>query len=127
VIRDEKGSALVEMALVMPILLLLLCGIVEFGRVFHAYIVVQQAARDAVRYASLGSSNDVLQSVIEQDMTSLDVTRMRYEVRPSESERTAGETVTVDITYDHALLIPYLRGVIPDTISLNSEISMRME
>ncbi len=126
-IRDERGSALVEMALVMPILLLLLCGIVEFGRIFHAYIVVQQAARDAVRYASIGSSDDQVRSVIERNMTSLDVTRMSYDVQPSESERTAGDSVTVDITYDHTLLIPYLQGVIPDTLSLHSEISMRME
>lgn len=126
-IRDERGSALVEMALVMPILLMLLCGMVEMGRMFHSYIVVQQAARDAVRYASIGTSDSELKNVIEDSMTTLDVSKMSYVVTPVEEQRISGEPVIVEITYDHSLLISYLKGVIPDPITLHSELSMRVE
>lgn len=125
-IRDERGSALVEIALVMPILLLLLCGIVEFGRVFHSYIVVQQAARDAVRYASVGTSDEELENIITSSMATLDG-EMSYAVNPSLAEREAGKTVSVEISYDHALLVPYLAGIIPEHIVLHSKLSMRVE
>ncbi|MCB9098319.1 MAG: pilus assembly protein [Anaerolineales bacterium] len=54
VIRKQKGQALVEIALGLPLLLLLLLGIIEGARVAWAYITVQQAAREAARYAVTG-------------------------------------------------------------------------
>lgn len=52
--HKSKGQGLVEFALILPILLLLLLGIFEFGRVIWAYITVQTAAREAARYAITG-------------------------------------------------------------------------
>jgi Flp pilus assembly protein TadG len=47
----ERGQGLVEFALVFPILVLLLFGIVDFGRAIYAYNTVASAARDGVRVA----------------------------------------------------------------------------
>jgi len=52
--RANKGQGLVEFALIIPILLLLLTGIFEMGRVIWAYVTVQTAAREAARYAVTG-------------------------------------------------------------------------
>ena len=49
-----KGQGLVEFALILPILLMLLLGIVEGGRIIWAYVTVQNAAREATRYAVTG-------------------------------------------------------------------------
>ena len=49
-----KGQGLVEFALILPILLLLLLGIVEGARIIWAFITVQNAAREAARYAVTG-------------------------------------------------------------------------
>jgi len=49
-----KGQTLAEFALTLPILLLLLFGIIEFGRLFQSWVTLQNAARTAVRYASTG-------------------------------------------------------------------------
>lgn len=49
-----RGQTLVEFALTLPILLLLLFGIIEFGRLFQSWITIQNAARAAVRYAVTG-------------------------------------------------------------------------
>jgi hypothetical protein len=49
-----RGQALTEFALVLPILLLLLLGIIEGGRIAWAYITIQNAAREAARYAVSG-------------------------------------------------------------------------
>jgi Flp pilus assembly protein TadG len=50
----DGGAVLVEFALVMPILLLLLFGVVEFGINLNDYQSVRQAARDAARQAVVG-------------------------------------------------------------------------
>lgn len=50
----EEGAAAVEMALVLPLLLLLLFGIIDFGRALNAQITVTEAAREGARAAALG-------------------------------------------------------------------------
>ena len=52
--RNQKGQGLLEFALILPLFLLLLLGIVEASRIMWAYITVQNAARDAARYAITG-------------------------------------------------------------------------
>ncbi|MCB0223367.1 MAG: pilus assembly protein, partial [Anaerolineae bacterium] len=71
-IRKQKGQALVELALGLPLLLLLLLGIIEGARVAWAFITVQQAAREAARYAVTGrpyfNSDDLdgINNVVDQ-------------------------------------------------------------
>ena len=48
------GQSLVEFALVLPVMLLLLVGVMEFARIFQAWLTVENAARTAVRYAVTG-------------------------------------------------------------------------
>lgn len=52
--RRRKGQTLAEFAITLPILLVLLFGIIEFGRIFQAWVTLQNAARTAARYASTG-------------------------------------------------------------------------
>ncbi len=47
-----KGQSLVEMTVLLPILLLLLSGLIEFGFMFNEYLSVQDAVRNAARFAS---------------------------------------------------------------------------
>lgn len=49
----DRGAAAVEMALVLPVLLFLLMGLIDFGRAYNAQIQLSQAAREGVRLASL--------------------------------------------------------------------------
>lgn len=50
--RRERGSQLVELAIILPIMLALLGGVAEFGRFFHTYTTLTAAARAGVRHAS---------------------------------------------------------------------------
>ena len=54
--RRERGQSLVETAIVVPILLLLLAAVIDFGRVFDAYIVLTNAAREGARFGSVNPS-----------------------------------------------------------------------
>lgn len=53
--RDD-GAAAVEMAIVLPILLILVFGIIDFGRMLNAQITLSAAAREGARWAALGQT-----------------------------------------------------------------------
>ena len=55
----DRGSAAVEFALVLPLLLLLVFGIIDFGRALSAQITLTQAAREGARLTALGQPNVV--------------------------------------------------------------------
>lgn len=52
--RDkESGAVAVEMALLLPVLILLLLGIMEFGRAYNAQVTLTNAAREGVRVMAI--------------------------------------------------------------------------
>jgi hypothetical protein len=51
--RHDRGAATLELAIVLPVLISLTFGIIDFARMFNAEIQVSQAAREGVRLASL--------------------------------------------------------------------------
>ena len=57
-LADQRGSALVEVALVVPLLLLLALGVIGVGRVVQARSSVSAVAREAARVAVLAQSTD---------------------------------------------------------------------
>jgi hypothetical protein len=54
----RRGQTLAEFALTLPILLLLIFGIIEFGRIFQAWVTLQNSARAAARYATTGQYDE---------------------------------------------------------------------
>jgi Flp pilus assembly protein TadG len=57
--REERGAALVEFALALPLLLVVIAGIVDFGFTFQRYEILTNAAREGARMASLPGYNDI--------------------------------------------------------------------
>jgi Flp pilus assembly protein TadG len=49
---DERGTQLVELSLVLPVMILLFASVAEFGRFFYTYSTLAKAARGAARYAT---------------------------------------------------------------------------
>lgn len=60
-LKSEDGQLVVEFALVAPILLLILCGIIDFGWIFSAQLATNNCAREGARYASTCSSYDMVE------------------------------------------------------------------
>jgi Flp pilus assembly protein TadG len=54
--RDQRGAVAVEFALIFPILVLLVLGIIEFGGGFHAWDATQNAAREGARLGAVDAS-----------------------------------------------------------------------
>lgn len=105
-IRDDSGQAMVEFALVVPIFLLLLFGIVEFARAWNIYEVLTDAAREGARNAVVDnptvSEADVKNIIVEAGQ------RAGIAIDPADIEITGfragrGEVATVRVEYQHEL------------------------
>jgi len=53
--KKPRAQAMVEFALIIPVLLLLLVGILEFGRLFYAWLILENSTRFGLRYATAGT------------------------------------------------------------------------
>jgi Flp pilus assembly protein TadG len=68
---SDRGTAAVEFVLVVPVLLLIVFGIIDFGRALNAQIALTGAAREGVRLAALGYSNAAVQARVAAAAPSL--------------------------------------------------------
>lgn len=94
--RTAKGQSLVEFALILPVLLLIILGVVEFGRIFFLYTEASNAAREAARYGvAAGESPNGLPRYLdcgEIRQAALDTTIL---------SNFAPVTDTIEIAYDY--------------------------
>ena len=106
--RGEKGASAVEFALVLPVLLAILFGIIEFGFVFNNQISLNQAVREGVRVEALetGDGEQVTRSSFLG--VTADAADLQVNVQSCEGD---AERATVTATYDHPFLFLPLDGV----------------
>ena len=96
--HSESGQSLVEMALITPVLLLLLCGIIEFGILFGNQLSIQNDSREGARYASIHATEaGVENSVVEILGTDALTTDKTVTVSFTDSSHKSGY-VTVTVT-----------------------------
>jgi Flp pilus assembly protein TadG len=98
------GQTLVEFALILPIFLLLLLGVIQFAILGGVALAVNQAATACARYASLNPSlgqasvNAYLQTVASPLIN--DTNLQALGLQPAAVPRTTGTSVTVTVTYN---------------------------
>jgi len=128
-VKTERGQTLVELALVLPVLVLILFGILEFGRIFHSYIVITNAAREGARLGALGKSDEeIIARIREASPLYLADSRLRItKLEPNESARNPGVPLTVEVVYDVELVTPLISSILPNPITLKSTAVMRVE
>lgn len=125
-ITDDRGQALVEFALVVPVLLLLVLGIMEFGMVIHEYMVVTGAAREGARIAALGGNDTAVETAVKDAAVNFDKADIRVTVSPSPT-RIQGEPVTVTVTYPFKPVTPLIGAVFSAGYNINGAAVMRVE
>lgn len=102
--QGERGAAAVEFALVLPILLVLLLGIVEFGRVFNVQVSVTNAAREGARVMAIENDPGLAAAAAAAAAPSVNPAIGAGNVSVSPSDCDAGGTATVTIDYHVDLL-----------------------
>jgi len=124
---NQKGQSIVEFAIILPILLLVVMGIFQFGLMFNAYLTVENVTREGARTGALGGSNTEIKSVIVSAAFNLDSDRLTVNITPNESGRNSGDTLTVKVTYSYELTVPIISDLFGDEIELAAQTSMRVE
>lgn len=106
--RDERGAAVVEFALVLPVLVLFIFGIIEFGRAYSARIELTAAVREGARAVALGATADQAKDATMDGAPGL--TRSRIIVTPNSCTVTpAPANATVSATYPFEYTIPLFK------------------
>lgn len=71
-IKNEEGQAMVELAITLPILLLIVCGIIEFGWIFSNQLMINNSSREGARYAiTVANKSNATQLITEKVMQTL--------------------------------------------------------
>jgi Flp pilus assembly protein TadG len=126
--RRQKGQSLVETAIILPIILLLIMGIIDFGLLFNNYIIISNASREGARKAALGGTDTAVVQTVQNMTTSLQMADMTISITPGYSSRNHGTEVKVTVTYRNRMITPLIDAFFPDGVAnLQSTSVMRVE
>jgi Flp pilus assembly protein TadG len=124
--RSERGQSLAELGILLPVLTLLLVVAVDFGRLYHSYVSVSNAARTGAQYASASSANSTntagITSAVNQDAGGL---QGNATVTSSTGTDNSGNTyVSVTVSYQFNTLFDWVG--LPASIPLSRTVRMRV-
>src|SRR5687768_16693946 len=134
----KRGSALIEFALVLPIVLLLVFGIIEFSAMFYNKAVITNASREGARYGviirspSYATSTQIIaytKAYSENKLISFGGSSptVTVTVTPSASPATTGDTLKVGVSFVYTnLVILNLLGL-GSTKTISAETTMTYE
>lgn len=131
-IRDNKGQSLVEIALVLPVLVFLILGIMEGGRLLAGYLELQTAAREGARNASIGKSDVETEVYMKEHLHILDPNSLDFKIKfeppvtPPDT-RVSGEQVEVLLTHKIVFFTPLIGDLVENPFPLRASIVMRVE
>lgn len=104
-LRDRRASAIVEFGFAAPIIILVILGAIDFGRVMWTMTTLAQTASETSRYAAIRGAEKPIPATVEQieafaknRAVALDSTKLGVSVNWNPNN-TAGSKVTVQVTY----------------------------
>jgi Flp pilus assembly protein TadG len=112
--RRRRGTALLELALVMPVLAALLLGVLDFGRLYAEQLTVTAAAREGARDAMHDTSDSNVRNVVVTELNgavSIANPSSDIVITPGTvADRKAAGQVTVTVNYTHSFLFGLIRN-----------------
>lgn len=138
-LRNQAGQSLVELALILPILLIVVMGIFEFGRAWHTRQIVTDAARAGARRAVVFDADmtqDSVYAAITNELNRSGIPTSAVTIlfdqtpAPGGKWRATGEmqTVYVSVQYRFGFLRPLVKAALgKDAIPIESLVTMRNE
>ena len=122
---NERGVAAVEFALVLPLLVLLVAGIADFGRAYHLQTTLSGAAREGVRAMALRNDAGAARTAARAAAGPLALSDGQISVSPGTGAclSTTANTVTATVTISYSTT--YLSPLIGTTLDLEGKGVMR--
>lgn len=127
--RSRRGQALVELALLLPLLLILVLGAIDFGRVFLGWVALQNAARVGANFAAThpdawAQSNTAQMSAYEQliaDSGASNCDRTTNDPEFPAGTRNLGDPTRVELSCDFTLLTPIFGSLLGQPITIAAD------
>ena len=143
-LKNQDGVSAVEFAIVLPLFVVLIFGIIEFGVIMYNKAIITNASREGARFAILFDSD------VHDDLAIANKVKEHLKFDPNDNscilinlggtpapptisvlptpDRPRGTPISVTVTYpyDFMLLPNFLPGL-PQTLTLNGITTMRME
>ncbi len=121
--RREKGQSVAELALLLPLLMLLLLGCLDLGRAYRVWIALASGTREGARYACLHP--DAVSDI--EDVTKTDIlaeglleSRIAVSLSTPEAAKT-GHPIIVTASYSLPMVTGFLFGGRPITIRASTQ------
>jgi Flp pilus assembly protein TadG len=108
--KDERGQSIVEFALVLPMLMMILLGILAFGDVYANYLEANNHIRTSSRILSLSrTKQDAINSL--NSLLDSEYKNVTYTFSPDYNTYGEGDIVTIKITYSDDIIFPLFNSV----------------
>ncbi len=120
--RDERGQSTVELALCLPLVVIVLAVLVQVGVIAVDHVRVWHAAREGARVAAVDPDADAIRRAAE----SAGIRPIEVSVDPQDLYRRQGEPVTVAVSYAPSTRVPVV-GSLLEGFEIDAEASMRIE
>ena len=124
-LNDERGATAVEFAFIVPLLIVLVLGIAEFGRAFQVQGTLSAAAREGVRLMALQNDPAAARAAVRNAAASLEpgVTDGQITITPASCPTLNAGTTSVRLTISYPM--PYLTGFFGTGVDLTGTGVMR--
>jgi len=104
--RAEKGAALIEAAILLPLIVMLIFGLIAFGRGYNAKVTATHAAREGVRVLAVTKDNTAAENAARNAAASLDPSNLSV----SSTACNPGDPTTLTVDYVFTYDIPVFGG-----------------
>ena len=128
--KKENGQAMVEFALVLPLLIILICGIIDFGWIFGNQLLLNSACKEATRVCSINADLSQSELTTEAQNVVIDRANSLYNngtVSVSVDKNTGTGEITVTVTCILPMLTPLMSTIHGPTLTITSSSVMRAE
>jgi Flp pilus assembly protein TadG len=123
-LRGARGSAAVEFALVLPLLLTLALALLQLGLLAKDQMMVQEASRAGARQASVMTDDASVEQAVDEAAVGLDLSSVSTTVQRGAGR---GTPVTVRVDYEAPISLPIVGWLLPSAVRLTAEATMRQE
>lgn len=128
---NKKGSVIAEAALTLPVLILLIMGVFEFGRILMIQQSLTNAAREGARVAALDiddvTSIASAQAITANYLTASGIDLALVSVNPAFITVNGSQAIRVAVSYNYASSLNGFIPAISPSLQLNSQVIMRRE
>jgi Flp pilus assembly protein TadG len=121
---DERGTAAVEFALVLPMVLAIVLALVQVGLLVRDRLLVESAVRSGARTAAVEPGDDAVRAAVLRAAPGLEADAVSVGTARA---GTQGDPVTVTLTYEAAIEVPFVSWLFPSGVTMRAEATDRQE